>query len=169
MGKLVLEGLVREVRPDVWAAQRSEGSAGAAPRRGNKPVVSTAPAAPTAPAQGTPTEAPDPLLTLLRRYEAELAAFDGPRGEAGAKQDWDRIAKETWSRTQDEILERQFPATTAAGALSALDHVLQNDDIFAERTECARQQMLWLLVKAARDYIALMEERTNNEASGGKR
>jgi hypothetical protein len=166
MGKLVLEGLVRKVRPDVWAAQRSEGSAGAASRRGNTPAVPAAPAAPTALAWKLPTVPRDPLLTLLRRYEAELAAFDGPRGEAGAKRDWDRIAKETWSRTQDEILERQTPATTAAGALLALDHVLKNDDIFAERTECADQQMLWLLVKAARDYIALMEERTNNEASG---
>jgi hypothetical protein len=131
--------------------------------------IATAPAAPTALARGTPTVARDPLLTLLRRYEAELAAFDDPRAEPVAEQDWDRIAKETWSRTQDEILERQLPATTAAGALLALDHVLQNDDIFAERTECAGQQMLWLLVKAARDYIALTEARTNSQVSGGKR
>jgi hypothetical protein len=165
MGKLVLEGLVRQVRPDVWAVQRSEGSAGAARRRGNSPAVSTTPAAPIALTRGTPTVEPDPLLTLLMRYEAELAAFDDSRAEPVADQDWDRIATETWSRTQEEILERQLPATTAAGALLALDHVLKNDNLFAERTECAGQQMLWLLVKAARDYIASTEVRTN----GGKR
>jgi hypothetical protein len=169
MGKLVLEGLVRKVRPDLWTAQSSEGSASAARRRGNTPAGSTAPAAPIALARGTPTVAPDPLLTLLMRYEAELAAFDDPRAEPVADQDWDKIAKETWSRTQDEILERQLSATTAAGALLALDHVLKNDDLFAERTECAGQQMLWLLVKAARDYIALTEVRTNSQASEGMR
>jgi hypothetical protein len=95
----------------------------------------------------------DPLLTLLTRYEAELAHFNF-RTDPLTDQDWDKIAKDTWSRTQDEFLERQPPATTAAGALLALDHVLQSDDVFAERTECADLQMLWLLIKAARDYIA---------------
>ena len=101
------------------------------------------------------TENTDPLLALLQRYEAELAAFDRPLGtEQMMDQDWDRIAQETWSHTQDEILERQPRATTPAGALMALDHVLRNEDLFAERDECADQQMLWLLIKAARDYIA---------------
>ena len=57
-------------------------------------------------------------------------------------------------RTQDEIIDRQPPAKTAAGALLALDHVLRNEDLFGERDECAIQQMLWVLIKSARDYIA---------------
>ena len=60
------------------------------------------------------TENTDPLLALLQRYEAELAAFDRPLGtEQMMDQDWDRIAQETWSHTQDEILERQPRATMA--------------------------------------------------------
>jgi len=100
----------------------------------------------------------DPLLKLLQRYEAERKAFDAETGtELIADQHWDRIAEETWSRTQNEILERQPPATTAAGAFLALDHVLRDEYLFGEREECADQQMLWLLVKAARDYIAAAE------------
>ena len=80
---------------------------------------------------------------------------EGPLGtEQITDQDWNRIALETWSHTQDEIFQRQPRATTPAAALMALDHVLRNEDLFAERDECADQQMLWLLIKAARDYIA---------------
>ena len=97
----------------------------------------------------------DPLLILLRRYEAELAAFDrATETDNISDRDWSLIAEQTWSRTQDEIITRQPPATTATGALLALDHVLQNDDLFEQRTEFPPVQMLWLLVKAARDYIA---------------
>ena len=104
------------------------------------------------------TENPDPLLALLQRYVAELAAFDQPLGtEPVSDQEWDRIAEETWSHTQDEILERHPRATTPAGAVMALDHVLRNEDLFAERDECASQQVLWLLIRAARDYIASTE------------
>lgn len=93
----------------------------------------------------------DPLLTLLQRYEAELAAFNEELGPES--KDWDRIAEETFSSTLDEILERKPEATTAAGALLALDHVL-NSELFEDRAEFAEDQMLWLLIKAARDYIA---------------
>jgi len=94
------------------------------------------------------------LLGLLQCYEAELAAFND--ATAPAEQDWDKIARTTWARTLDEILERKPKATTAAGALLALDHVLQSD-LFADRTEFAEERMLWLLIKAARDYIARTE------------
>jgi hypothetical protein len=104
------------------------------------------------------TENSDPLLALLQRYEAELAAFNRPlETEQITDQDWDRIARETWSHTQEEILKRLPRATTPAGALMALDHVLQNEELFAERDECANQRILWLLIKAARDYIASTE------------
>ena len=83
-----------------------------------------------------------------------MAAFNDATGTA--EQDWDKIAETTWSGTQDEILERKPEATTAAGALLALDHVLK-DELFEDRAEFADQQMLWLLIKAARDYIARTE------------
>jgi hypothetical protein len=97
----------------------------------------------------------DPLLVLLQRYQVERKAFDDAGATDGiTDQDWDRIALATWSRTQDQIIESEPPATTAAAALLALDHVLQSDDLFAERSESADLQMLWLLIKAARDYLA---------------
>jgi hypothetical protein len=96
----------------------------------------------------------DPLLTLLQRYEAQIASFDDPRSGDRSDHAWDSIAHSTWVRTRDEIVETHPPITTAAGALSALNHVLQNEEVLAERDECCEQQMLWLLIKAVRDYIA---------------
>ena len=81
----------------------------------------------------------DPLLELLQRYETERAAFDDEVSEKLSDQDWDGIAEETWSRTQDEILERQPPATTATGAVLALDHVLRNEYLFGEREDSVDQ------------------------------
>ena len=105
------------------------------------------------------TPSDDPLLTLLQRYEAELTAFNDatPTGE----EDWDNIAKNTWFGTQNEILERKPDATTAAGALLALDHVL-NSELFEDREEFAEHEMLWQLIKAARDYIARTERDGEN-------
>jgi len=100
----------------------------------------------------------DPLLALLQRYLVERKAFDDAAATEGmTDQDWDRIAETTWSRTQDQIIQLEPPATTAAGALLALDHVLQSDDLFFDRSESVDLQMLWLLIKAARDYIASVE------------
>jgi hypothetical protein len=100
-------------------------------------------------------ETPDLLLELLQRYEAERAAFDEEVGdEQISDKEWDRIAEETWSRTQDQILEHQPPATTATGAVLALDHVLRNEYFFGEREDSSDQKLLWLLIKAARDFIA---------------
>ena len=109
----------------------------------------------------------DPLLLLLQRYQVERQAFDNATAtEEMTDQDWDRLAQATWSRTQDQIIESEPPATTAAGALRALDHVLQSDDLFFERSESPDLQMLWLLVKAARDYISSAEirERTSDRS-----
>src|SRR6185436_18298094 len=102
----------------------------------------------------------DPLLTLLRRYETELEAFDNAmETDQVAEEVWDRIAEETWSRTQEEILEQQPRATTAAGALLALDLVLKKDNLSEDQTESADQRMSWLLIKAARDYLASINAR----------
>jgi hypothetical protein len=57
----------------------------------------------------------------------------------------------------DQIIQSEPAATTAAGAVLALDHVLQSDDLFLDRSESPDLQMLWLLVKAARDYIASVD------------
>jgi hypothetical protein len=108
----------------------------------------------------------DPLLALLHRYCDERQAFDAAGvGDGMTDQNWDRIARETWSRTQDEIVQSEPPATTAAGALLALDHVLHSEDLFSERSESADLQMLWLLIKAARDYIASLEMQDNESVS----
>jgi hypothetical protein len=105
-------------------------------------------------------DAPDHLLALLRRYQAERKAFDDASATDGiTDEDWDRIAQDTWVGTQDEIIQSEPPATTTAGALLALDHALQSDDLFAERSESADLQMLWQLIKGARDYIASTEKR----------
>ena len=94
----------------------------------------------------------DPLLTLLRRYQAEVEAFDTQPISAGfAEHLWDRIARSTWVLTQDEIIESKPPATTAAGALAALEYVVKSKDLFEESSDL---EMLWQLVVAARDYFA---------------
>jgi hypothetical protein len=122
-------------------------------------------AAPTSSTSATTTVTRDPLLTLLRRCEAGLAVFDRATESDRTAEEEDQIAKETWYSTKEQILEQQPPATTAAGALLALDHVLKNDDLAAERTERDGMQMLWLLVKAARDYLAAMEGRVISVAN----
>ena len=97
----------------------------------------------------------DPLFALLQRYRMERKAFDEFRpAERMTERAWDRMARGTWFQTQTELIESELPATTAAGALLALDHVLESDELFFERSESADLQMLWLLIKAARDYIA---------------
>src|SRR4051812_20155429 len=78
--------------------------------------------------------AADPLHILLRRYDAELKAFDDRVISGGcAKHLWDRIARNTWVLTQEEIIHSRPPATTAAGALAALDHVLQSENLFGDK------------------------------------
>jgi len=97
----------------------------------------------------------DPLFALLRRYRVERKAFDEFQPvDRMTEQEWDRMARSTWFKKQMELIQSEPPATTAAGALLALDHVLESDDLFAERSESEDLQMLWLLIKAARDYIA---------------
>jgi len=105
----------------------------------------------------------DPLHAFLQRYQAERKAFDDPEDTGNTDQDWDRIARVTWWRTLNKIIQSEPRVTTAAGALFALDHVLESDE-FAERTESSDLQLLWLLVKAARDYIASMEMRNSSGA-----
>ena len=101
----------------------------------------------------------DHLLTLLKRYQAERKAFDDAVAirAIDTASTWDTLAKTTWANTQDEIIKLKPRATTATGALLALEHVLQSEDLFADRAESAELEMLWLLVKAARDFISSTE------------
>lgn len=95
----------------------------------------------------------DPLLTLLRRYQAERKAFDTAEDGGMSDRDWERLAEQTWYGTQCQIIQSGLPATTAAGAIFLLDHVLQSDVLFAERSASADLQMLWRLIEAVRDFI----------------
>ena len=106
------------------------------------------------------TDGNDPLLTLLGRYEQEIAAFDDPADLSDHTDEvWDQIAHSTWVKTRDEIISSEPAATSLAGALRALDHVLQSEHGFPEREFSPDQQMLWLLIKSVRDYMA-------NQANG---
>jgi hypothetical protein len=96
----------------------------------------------------------DPLLVLLERYESERRAFDNARPAGLSDEDWDRIARLTWAGTQARIIATEPRATTSAGALLALNHVLQSEDLFADRSDSPDLQMILLLIKSARDYIA---------------
>ena len=99
----------------------------------------------------------DPLLELLHRYSVQRKAFDEAVTCGRPDCDWDTIAQNTWFHTQQQIIQLEPPATTAPAALLALNHVLQSEDLFAGRSESSDLQMLWLLVRAARDYIAASE------------
>ena len=89
----------------------------------------------------------DPLLILLQYYQAQVEAFEPPANDV----DCVSLADNTWVRTRDQIIDLKPAATTAAGALGALEHVVRSKDLFEESADL---QMLWQLVVAARDYFA---------------
>lgn len=106
-------------------------------------------------------EREDPLLLLLRRYEAGLKHFNAPTAPEMDDEHWNRLAEETWHGAQQEIIRSRPAATTIMGALMALDHVLKSDELFAELSDSEEVQMLWQLIKSARDYLASLETPTN--------
>ena len=87
----------------------------------------------------------DPLLALVRKYQTELEAFDPPD-----EVDCVALAQNSWVATRDQIIQLKPAATTAIGALAALQHVVQSKDLFDESADL---QMLWQLVVSARDYF----------------
>jgi FixJ family two-component response regulator len=112
-----------------------------------------------APPSSSESDVPDEtdhLFTLLRRYQAERKTFDDAVATSGIDPDlmFDMLAKATWANLRHEIVRIEPRATTATGALLALEYVLQSKDLFANRAESAELELLWLLVKAARDFIA---------------
>lgn len=94
----------------------------------------------------------DPLLTLLRRYQAELEAFDPTAPEV----DFYNLSQNTWVRTRNQIIHSKPAVTTVAGALGALEHVVRSKDLFNELPDLV---MLWQLVAAAYDYFAAERSR----------
>jgi hypothetical protein len=103
----------------------------------------------------------DPLLVLLRRYEAGLKFFDETPAGDMSEEYWNKLAHDTWYGAQKEIIQSQPSATSVTGALLALDHVLQSEELFEERSESERLQMLWQLIKGVRDYLASLEGRSH--------
>jgi hypothetical protein len=93
---------------------------------------------------------PDPLLALLQRYRSERKAFDE---DDIPNEEFDGLARNTWHRTQSEILDQRPSADTAAGALLALDYVLESEELFGDRSESDDLELLRFLIEAARDYI----------------
>ena len=108
----------------------------------------------------------DLLLTLLRRYRAQRTAFDDAPRHGMDDDDWERTARRTWYATQHEIIKLEPPATTAAGALLALDHVLESEELFGGPPDNADIKMLWLLVVAAREFIARNRGTAENLGKG---
>ncbi len=91
----------------------------------------------------------DPLLVLLHRHEAANAAYDALGSDAfDAERDHFYAA---CSQTMHVIIDRAPAATTAEGAVAALDHVL-NDESLSSKD--AVGLFLRHLIQAARDYIA---------------
>jgi hypothetical protein len=105
-------------------------------------------------------ERDDPLLVLLGRYEAGLKGFNETSSDEMGDEYWNKLAEDTWYGAQQEIIRTKPSATTAAGALRALDHVLQSDELFGDVSESIDLEMLRQLIKGARDYVASL--RTKN-------
>ena len=101
----------------------------------------------------------DPVLTLLRRYQAEMEAFEPPLDSLS-------LARSTWVLTRDQIINSKPVATTAAGALAAIEHVVKSKDLFEGSAEL---QMLWQLVVAAHDYFAAQNASGSHQQNGSDR
>jgi hypothetical protein len=103
----------------------------------------------------------DPLLVLLRRYESGLKAFNELSTSEKGDEYWDKLAEDTWYGAQQEIICSKPSATTVAGALRALDYVLQSDELFGDLSVSADLQMLRQLIKGARDFVASLGTRNS--------
>jgi hypothetical protein len=98
-----------------------------------------------------PPDLIDPLLVLLRRHEAANVAFDAAVAADASDEARDRLFA-VCSRTADAIVARAPPATTAAGAIAALEFVLE-DQVCTAWKVYPHDRFLRQLVIAALDYI----------------
>lgn len=94
----------------------------------------------------------DQLLVMLRRHEAANAAYDAAAARGGSEEERARLFEECRS-TMHALAERAPPATTAASAAAALDHVLADDTLWQGPDRLAGEIFLRQLIVAARDYI----------------
>jgi hypothetical protein len=91
----------------------------------------------------------DPLLVLLRRHEEANSAFDSAADRDASQAEREHLFA-ACVRTMQAIIDGAPTATTAAGAVAALEHIL-NDAALWHRS--AGDDFLRHLIKAARDYI----------------
>ena len=93
----------------------------------------------------------DPLLVLLRRHEAANAAYDALDSDASEAERKHRFGACT--ETMRAVIDRAPAATTAGGAVAALDHVLNDESLWHGPEKYAGEVFLRQLIQAARDYI----------------
>jgi gamma-glutamyltranspeptidase len=105
-----------------------------------------------------PADVVDPLLVLLRRHEAANAAFDAAAERGNASEAEKDHLFTACGRTMQEIIDRGPHATTAEGAVAALDHVL-NDEALWSDPRPGGEVFLRKLIEAARKYIEVDAER----------
>jgi hypothetical protein len=67
----------------------------------------------------------DPLLVLLRRHEEANSAFDSAADRDASQAEREHLFV-VCGRTMQAIIDRAPTATTAAGAVAALDHILND-------------------------------------------
>jgi hypothetical protein len=91
----------------------------------------------------------DPLMVLLRRHEEANAAFDTAADRGAPEAEKDRLFA-ACRRTMRAIVDRSPAATTAEGAIAALEHVLSDNTLWHG---AAADTFLRHLIQAARDYI----------------
>ena len=92
----------------------------------------------------------DPLLVLLRRHEEANAAYDAAADSDAPEADRKHLYAGC-TRTMQAIIDRAPAATTAEGAVAALDHVLNDESLYG--SQFAGDVFLRRLIEAARDYI----------------
>jgi hypothetical protein len=91
----------------------------------------------------------DPLLVLLRRHEAANTAYDVAADSDASEAERTHLFA-ACSQTMHAIIDRAPAATTAGGAVAALDHVLNDESLSSKDAVGA---FLRQLIQAARDYI----------------
>jgi hypothetical protein len=92
----------------------------------------------------------DPLLALLRGHEAANAAYDAAADREASEAEREHLFA-ACDRTMLAIIDRGAAATTAPGAIGALDHVLKEALWHVSRP--AGEVFLRHLIETARDYI----------------
>jgi hypothetical protein len=100
------------------------------------------------------TELTDPLLVLLRRHEAANDAFDKAAARDAPEAEKEHLFS-ACTRTMEAIADRAPAATTADGAIAALNHLLADDGLWPGAPNYYPAELFWRhLITAARDFIS---------------